>query len=147
MKNVRNCPKKRKNGQRPISAFCNLHLLNFAQGYLTKLNFEMCSIIWSVTPFGIFSKKSTFPTFMFFTPPYCTYCITYRQDLSLNVPSVSSVHILWCKHSFPLLFLLNLLSLLYTFYYRLLGKPSNTTLRILSPQIHNLFFGPKSGVF
>ena len=62
--------KRGKNGQRPISAFCNLHLLNFAQGYLTKLNFEMCSIIWSVTPFGIFSKKSTFPTFMFFTPPY-----------------------------------------------------------------------------
>ena len=48
LKNVRNCPKKGENGQRPILAFCNLHLLKFAEGYWTKLNFEMCSINWYI---------------------------------------------------------------------------------------------------
>ena len=45
--------KRGENKQSPISAFCNLRLLNFAQGYLMKLNCEMCSIIWSVWNAGL----------------------------------------------------------------------------------------------
>ena len=58
--------KEEKTDNARFPAFCNLRLLNLAEGYWAKLNFEICSIIWSVTLFGICPKKTTFLTFMFF---------------------------------------------------------------------------------
>ena len=50
--------KRGENKQSPISAFCNLRLLNFAQGYFTKLNCEMCSIIWCLECRSESSRKN-----------------------------------------------------------------------------------------
>ena len=59
-------------GSKTTSAFCKLRLPNFAQDESSNHDSENCSEISAVTRFRICLELLHFPTFMFFTPPYCT---------------------------------------------------------------------------
>ena len=60
-------------GSKTTSAFCKLRLPNFARDKSSNHDSENCSEISAVTRFRICLEQLHFPTFMFFTPPYCTW--------------------------------------------------------------------------
>ena len=60
-------------GFKTTSTFCKIRLINFAQDESSNYDSENCSEISALTWFRICSELLHFPTFMFFTPPYCSY--------------------------------------------------------------------------
>ena len=58
-------------GSKTTSAFCKIRLPNFAQDESSNHDSKNCSEISAVTWFRICPVLLHFPTFMFFTPPYC----------------------------------------------------------------------------
>ena len=84
-------------GSKTTSAFCKLRLPNFAQDESSNHDSENCFEISAVTRFRICLELLHFPTFMFFTPPYCTavYTITTIKKFSFLGSCLNSMK--WCR--------------------------------------------------